>query len=464
MNTKSNINYHSSMIQYKRERLTISEICEKIQSGYCFTHIFNSLNEVYGLREKTLNNFLKTNYIWIDIDNAPLDIHKLYSSLTNNPTIVYTTMSNTNQSYRYRLIYLLDFTIKTNEEYRYYLNILINSISTDLGKTFIKCIDKKCFNVSLQMYGSKKDCILIRNEELIYSNHSFIRINSEIKINNFMDLKCSINSNYNKEREEDTIHINRNCTTPETIYNQVLEHNKNHFNYQEYLSNTHIVTFASEDVYIDVNNQDIYEVNLYNSNRCKIQIGNRHNALFRQGIIIRNINPNIDIVELTSTLFSLYQNHYIQSNDFGLRDVVKIGEGVMRLNKETERFKMTGKKQYIFNKNYTGNITRKEKYQQLGIARRKRRDTIIQQDYDFKKTVVENSKVLGISVSTIYNFQRDNSLNSEWDKKYNDFVEVYNRNPKIRSIRKLSTLTGLSGKTIQKYKKRIENRKSNDLN
>lgn len=319
---------------------------------------------------------------------------------------------------------------------------------------FIKSIDKKCWNVSVQMFGSKKDCIIILNESKIYSNHLFDCIESKINIKNLVE-ECGINSILNKEERREIIRVNGNNTTQD-LYKRVLDNYNNNFNYLPFLSNTDKANIDSSDVYIDVFDQNIYEINMYCPRGSKVPIGNRHNILFRQGIILRNISPNISIVDLTTTMWCLYKNHYTQSSDLGIYEVCQIGEGVMRLDAKNERFIKTGRRNYLYNKYSYDNISREDKYKELGKAKRKRRDAKIEQSYDWNKTAIENSVLLEMSKSTIYNFLKEAGFKTQSTNKYLNFVEKYNENPEIMSIRKLSKLTGLSEKTVQKYIRRVK--------
>jgi hypothetical protein len=67
--------------------------------------------------------------------------------------------------------------------------------------------------------------------------------------------------------------------------------------YQPILSNEHTAILDNDNIYTDVTKQDIYKINsLYDKNnkRKKARIGHRNKTLFSWGIIIRNINPNIN--------------------------------------------------------------------------------------------------------------------------------------------------------------------------
>jgi hypothetical protein len=451
-------------IQFRKKSLSVNEMAEMIREGYCFSHNFNTQHQVYGLREKTINNFDFTNYIWIDIDKCDQDLKSFYNKLRHKPTISYTTLSNSDQNYRYRLIYFLEFSISSNEEYKRYLNVIVNDIINDLGKNFIQFIDRKCFNTSLMMYGSKLDCTLILNEELIYTYQFIEQIESELKslfkfkdLIGFNELKCSKEFILNNVIEENTITDNGNSTTSH-LCNQVIENYKNGFNYQDYLSNVNTIKFESEELYIDVSDVFIYELNLYSAKGGKVPIGNRHGTLFRQGIILRNITPTISIEVLSTNLYCLYKYHYQHSHDFGVYEVCRISKGVMTMNPNDKQFKNTGRRKYLFNKDIYSSIdiSRENKIKELAKCKRRKRDTFLLKNYDCDKSVLDNAKSLNISKSTIYNFLNENNYKTSCENKYREFLELYNKHPEIRSVRKLAKLTGLSDKTVQKYKRRIE--------
>lgn len=458
-------------IQFRKESITIQEMAERIKQGHCFSHNFNTQQQVYGLKEKTINNFDYTTYLWLDIDKSDLDLKSFYNQLKHKPTISYTTLSNIDQNYRYRLIYCLDFNITSNEEYRRYLNVIVNDILNDLGNNFIQFIDRKCFNVSLMMFGSKQDCILIQNERLIYTNQIIEQIQSKLESkgliikdliglkesNDLNELKCGKEFNLNKEEERDVIDGNRKYTTRE-LCDKVIENYKNRFDYSVYLSNRKDIDNVSEDLYIDVSNQYIYESNIYFKNKSKIPKGNRRRVLFKNAIIIRNITPNIDTETLATVLYCLYKNHCEISAEFGILDVCHISQGVMNLNSDNDQLKNTGRRKYLFNKDHYSSvdISREDKIKELAKCKRKKRDTFLQENYDWSKSVLDNAKSLNISKSTIYNFLNENNQSLNRDIKYSEFLELYNQHPQIRSVRKLAKLTGMSDKTVQKYKRRIE--------
>lgn len=450
-------------MRYKREELSINEFSEKIRSGYNFTHNYNTIGDEYGLKEKTIQNFSFTNFIWIDVDKSNMDVNTTFNKLTNKPTITYTTMSNTDVCFRFRFVYVLDFSIKDNNEYREYLNLIVNDLLNDLGSDFLECIDRSCWNVSTQMYGSKLDCILFTDENLIYTKKSLENIKSKLEVKDLVD-KCGKDLVYLKKEERGIYNENTENPALNDLCKMVLENYKSEFNYTQYLSNVNSAMISSDDMYVNIIDQNIYELNMYYPKGTKVPLGKRHKVLFLHGIIIRNITPEITILNLATTLYFLYKRNYTYSSDLGLYDICKVSENVMLLDLNDDKVKRTGKRKYIFNKTVGGyeTITKQQKLIGFGLARRRTRDTTVLSNYDCNKSVIENARDLNVSPSTIYNSLKDNNVNTNNDNKYVNFVELYNSNPTIRSVRKLAKLVGISEKTVQKYKRRIESEIKDD--
>lgn len=151
--------------------------------------------------------------------------------------------------------------------------------------------------------------ICFSNKNKLESNESMIKdligLNELNKLNDLNELKCGKVFNLNKEEERDVIDGNRKYTTRQ-LCNKVIKNYKNTFDYSVYLSNRENINNLTEDLYIDVSNQYIYESNIYFKDKSKVSKGNRSGILFRNAIIIRNITPDIDLETLaTKYLLSL---------------------------------------------------------------------------------------------------------------------------------------------------------------
>ena len=108
---------------------------------------------------------------------------------------------------------MIDFQIYSNDDYKYYLNLLLNTIIKDLGKDYLKYIDNNCFNVSQQMFGSNDKSTIITNDS-IYSKTLFKYISEIYTIENLLNKsKCSKNLKSNNKEREKILTQNEGITT-----------------------------------------------------------------------------------------------------------------------------------------------------------------------------------------------------------------------------------------------------------
>lgn len=457
----STINYTTKPnfkdVKYKTlENVSIDDWIRLIRSGHSFTHSFHVTGE-YGNKEKTIDNFKQTNYIWFDFDDCVDSVNNIYQKLDYKPNLAYTTISNLEDGKlnRFRLIYFVDFTIKSNNHYKYYLNLLLNTIINDLGKDYLKYIDSNCFNTSQQMFGSNLEATIITNDK-IYNPNLFKEINSKNVINNYLNKNsCGKKCNNNiLKKEKKILKQNEEATTDLSQLIELLQA----FDIKSFiptLSNEHFARLETSTTYTNVTKQDIYKINfLYDVNNKvrKVGKGYRNSMLFNWGITIRNINTQITIKELTKNLYWLYVNCCVKSDDFNIVQVCTIAMSVFKV--DLNDYIDLGKRKYLINPEQK-HLSRSDKSKALGKARRKTRDLNVLGNYDFGKSIKENAMYLEISENTIRACFEDNQIITPNQEKYNRFVEVYTNNPNV-SIRKLAILTNLSTKTIQGYIKKFK--------
>lgn len=381
----------------------------------------------------------------------------MYQKLTYKPNIAYTTISNLQEGklHRFRLVYLTDFTIKSNDAYKSHLNLLLNTIINDLEKSYLKYIDNNCFNTSQQMFGSNLNSTIITNDNISDLN-IFKEINVNYNIYDYLSKNKSgkkLNNNIIK-KEKKILKQNEDITTSLTELIELLQS----FDIKSFhptLTNEHLALIENDTIYTNVSEQGIYKINfLYDTNNKirRINKGYRNGMLFNWGITIRNINPEIKIEELTENLYWLYINRCVRSDDFNMAEVCTIALSAFKAN--LQEYTFLGKRKYLIAPEQK-HISRSEKSKALGKARRKTRDKNILENYDLVKTVKENAKDLGISENTIRNCFKDNGIKTQNQEKYDRIVEIYINNPDI-SIRKLAELTGLSTKTVQGYVRKYQ--------
>lgn len=433
--------------------MSIHDYASLILKGYCFCHLYNTSLAEFGQREKTISNFQQTNFLWLDVDNATLKMDEALSLLTYKPNLAYTTMSNNieGKGYRFRFIYLTNFTIQSNDEYIFFLNLLINSITNDIGQSILSNLDNKCWNTSQQMLGGKSNSLIRLNKAYLFSRNIFDNIQSNIEVKDYISNKCTHSSKLKNKRREKAVTQNIEMST---LRKNVLELYKSNFHID--LSNVNTATLDPQMIYSDISEQDIYELKFLldkNKQEKKITKGHRNKTLFYHAIVLRNIKPDISVEELACTLYWIYQHKYEVSTDLSITNICKTALNVMKLDSSTESFKKAGKRKYLINPIYKA-LPIELKRKELGKARRKKRNEYILSNFDCNKTIEENAKELNIAASTIYAAFKENKIEKRNDTKFQNFLEAYWNNHGA-SIRELSKLTKLATSTIQRYLQRI---------
>ena len=439
-------------IRYTNQTISFQQFIDYIQSGRCFCHTYNTSNSEFGVKDKTIGNFKQTSFLWLDCDNAPVGIEEAFDKLYVKPNIAYSTFSNGIKGNRYRFIYLTDFLIKSNEEYQSYLGILLDSILINLGKDFLNCIDKCCLNVSQQMMGSHKDCIIRTFDRFSLTKGAFSYFEERNEKIGFKGkgFECihfpNLDNNIKVKERERTMHGNQDLNTLIKRVSHIIELGC----YSPKLSNIDEVVYNEEEVYTDVEDQEIYEVRLPYKGKEKVLVksGNRNKALYACGLKLMKIKPTILLEDLCAGLWWIYCRMCETSDDMKLIDICRIAIGCF--NKENID---TKKRKFVIHPEYKF-LPREEKAKYLGLARRKKRDEKVLSNYDFSKTPKQNAEELGVSENTSQTVLKENDLSLRQDK-YRNFCEIYKANPNA-SVRKLAELCGIANTTVQRYKARYD--------
>lgn len=161
-------------LTYKRQTITIEELVNRIYEGHCICQNFHTKSKVFGLSEKTIANFDFADCVILDIDDTFLSMNDFYLSLKDEhkPTIAYTTYSNIdNINNRFRVIYVFDKPIGSNDFYRSIANAIIYNIQKDIEGFDLK--DKTCLNSSQQFAGNGNDNIVYYYNDNIFCPTDF---------------------------------------------------------------------------------------------------------------------------------------------------------------------------------------------------------------------------------------------------------------------------------------------------
>lgn len=146
---------------YLKTKLTVSKFIKKIKNGYCYCYVFNDLDEEFGQSVKTLNNFLYSNVLSIDIDDSQIEMNRYIDTLSIKPTFAYTTPSNGVKGFRFRLVYIFQNKIKGVEAYKDAYKALISKLN-------IMLTDNCASSPAQQMGGNNNAELYATN--IVYSN------------------------------------------------------------------------------------------------------------------------------------------------------------------------------------------------------------------------------------------------------------------------------------------------------
>lgn len=401
-------------LRYQIVQLDIDGLEDYIRKGYCFTHTFKdvSADGSFGCKEKTIKNFKSTNTVFLDIDDCSLTAQEFYTSVTPQPTILYTTPSNiTGEKNRFRLVYLYQDTILSNDAYKKE----VQKISTGIGKIISDfSFDSTSVNASQQMGGNgTKDCLLYK------SNNIF-------NFDSFKEYEECCSNTYKKEERNDI--SNRKAvnyeekeieivdkeferefwelTDNESVY-KLLNKYKCKYPLYDATQVDENKPYIFLDNYIEISRRYYVVKDDNGHNRAipvKIKEGNREKILFRNALLRLKIDSEMSFENLLYAM--VYEREFWIDNSDGEitnRVLYKIAKGAFTkrdlydISTSTEgqkrRRARTNKNGFKVNPAYC------EKYgvsvrAMANIMRRDISNEIILENYDFEKSVEENSLLL----------------------------------------------------------------------
>ncbi len=133
----SNKVYEPKTLLFREQELTPKEIFDLALQGYAFANIFSKSGSLLTMREKTVENFLSTNVIWVDVDDSPISAMLFIDSLSIRPSMVYSTYDNgMDDMCKFRMAYFLTEPVTDAGEYRELATGLCNDIATTIMEKF----------------------------------------------------------------------------------------------------------------------------------------------------------------------------------------------------------------------------------------------------------------------------------------------------------------------------------------
>lgn len=302
-----------SKMRWECKELTIDDFANAISQGYSFCALMQS-----NWRKK--ENFICATMLVYDIDHTSTPMSEYISELKFKPTICYTSPSNKEGDYGFRLIYILDFNLCSLDEYYTY------SVSFS-KQLMMKNVDEHSHLGEQYWNGNSHGEVVICNDVLHKEN---IEVNDKYK---------RLHTHNTKSASQDiTIHIHHNrvsCTFQKDYENM---------SFQDFIQKYHTVYQNMEHTPIEMNEDepmihfgdDYFEIRRpwkkINGETLKIKDGEgRRKRLFLNGIIRRKINPSITFENL---LFNLvYEFEYFYINDGNVitkKTLYDIADNVMK--------------------------------------------------------------------------------------------------------------------------------------
>ena len=418
---------------YRTEQVDIDQMAEYVKQGYCFTHTFKTTgSREFSTSQKTIANFDQTNMVFIDVDDSPISAPTFYQSISDPPSLLYTTPSNEiGIKNRYRLVYLFDEPITSNEKYKSLVEGIVNKISSQISDFRV---DATCKNCSQQMGGnSLNNCILFKNYT-VFTYSDFIK-------NNEGDMEVCTPNSYKKEGRND-IH-NRIAEKGLVIIDnefitdfwQIADRDSAQIFLQKHreiyllceatpISDLEPFIKLNED-YVELTRRT-YIIQDKHGNRqalpVRIKEGNRVRILFANALLRLKMQPDLTFENLLYAM--VFERQYWIDNSDGTitnQELYKIAKGAF-LNREKYHLNPTASQARKRKKNKSGYKVNPAFCESQGISTRSMAnrirtmvsDKILMEHYDFSKSVAENSRIL-----------KDKGVKPNSERRLYEFLKTY---------------------------------------
>ena len=418
---------------FNKKELKANELCSYINEGYAFTNIFNNKGEL-TIREKKIQNFKEAWVICFDIDHNDVPMNDFVETLTIKPTISYTTPSNGKDGYCFRLLYVLDEPITTNDEYK------------DIYEGFAKyldifdIIDAKAKDSSRYFNGSK-GCNIVCNEE------------NTLCLNDVRTIVKHINQCENESTNNKTEYIEREAVLDDSFSHQHIDrdfiNDFNSLSYRDfyekcYLSGKYISqehTLVEDDgtkPIIELGDDFIEIIRKFKivdfrgkkiPVRYKFQDGEgRRDKLWNNGMLRRKINPSLRFEDILYNLVSEVLLYYDNSDgQLNRTTIFSIAKSVMKFDLSKYNPRIKKRRSYIASSAYCQihGIT-KRKAVAMYEAKKRSKSPLIEYYYreglkpkDVQALIKESGEK--INIRTIQNWYEKNGI---YDDKYEKIFQL----------------------------------------
>jgi len=150
--TKPNNNEIKEIFFIKRT-VNVNELSQLISNGHSSCHVYT--RDKFMTTNKNNKNFSEANFIVLDFDHSPLNLKYVLDNVIIKPSIAFETFSNTQNDFRFKLIYLLDNPVNDIQKYKRITEMVFNLAFNDSDRIIIKeALDPTCYRVSQMFHGT----------------------------------------------------------------------------------------------------------------------------------------------------------------------------------------------------------------------------------------------------------------------------------------------------------------------
>ena len=341
----------NEIAQIKFNEMTVSNdmLSSFISNGYC-----------YCPTERKKDNVRESDYICIDVDDSTVEMNEYVSTLTDKPTIYYTTPSNGNVEksqkkygdnehiYRFRLLYALDTPTANATEYEQAYRYITTT-------NYMSFVD---FRPANQYYNGSKGCE-IHNTHRVYTlpdEYKDVVLGNEGKKSSRPKSKQTYDvvkpsDGYNEMHlDADVLSAFLDCTQYEDFlswYNGVFGESSL-LRETPYLQDEHDERkLICDDYYVIPKKYIGWD----KENKTKIygkwlDGENRHTKIYITGIILRKLNPEATLDDLLREIVTILLTYYSLKNPdeslkFSKKTILQLLDSVMKadLTKELKAIK-----------------------------------------------------------------------------------------------------------------------------
>ena len=422
---------------FNKVELKVKDLCTYISNGYAFTNIFNNKGEL-TIREKKIQNFKEAWVICFDIDHNDVSMNDFVETLSVKPTICYTTPSNGVEGYCFRLLYVLNEPITTNDEYRYIYEGFAKYLD------IFDIIDGKAKDSSRYFNGSK-GCDIVCNQE------------NTICLNDVRKLIKDINQCKNESTNNKTEEIEGKAVlVDDSFLHQTIDRDFiNDFNtlsysdfYEKcYLSGKYVSqehTLVEDDgtkPIIELGDDFLEIIRKFKivdfrgkriPVRYKFKDGEgRRDKLWNNGMLRRKINPSLRFEDILYNLVSEVILYYDNSDgQLNRTTIFSIAKSVMRFNLDRYNPRIKKRRSYIASSAYCQihGIT-KRKAVAMYEAKKRSKAPLIEYYYreglkpkDVEALIKDSGEE--INIRTIQNWYDKNGIYDDKDEKIFELIDT----------------------------------------